>query len=286
MKKAIEKLEQTIIEMRKRISLLESLKDEQIRRQNAFLNQIIESLPHPFYVIDARDFTVKPANAAASPGGLSRDLLCIDTQEHRSVFNTRPCMPPPDYQADAKTHTVEHLHYRDNGDVRYMEIHAFPVFDGDGEVEQIIEYALDVTERKRMEEELLENAERIKLFAYTISRDIRNPLIGGVHGLTQLLAGQYGYLLDDKGRKYCEQVLKTSEKAVSLVEDIYNFVKSKELPLHCEIQRRDDSNKIEGTGLGLAIVKEIAAKHKGKAWAERGRNGGASFCVSISKFVC
>ncbi len=128
---------------------------------------------------------------------------------------------------------MEHMHYWEDGDPRYMEIHAYPVFDSNREVEQVIEYALDVTERKRMEEDLRLSAEKIKLFAYAVSHDIREPLIG-VHGLTKLLAREYGHLLDEEEKKYCEQVVKASEKAVSLVEDINNFIKSKELPLYCE----------------------------------------------------
>jgi len=355
--------------------------EEQIRRQNDFLNQVIESLPHPFYVIDARDFTVKMANSAAGPGGLAAGVTCYALTHRNTVQCSTPdhACPLQIIKQTRKPTTVEHVHYREDGDPRHMEIHAYPVFDRDGEVEQIIEYALDVTERKRMEEDLRVSAEKIKLFAYAISHDIRSPLIG-IHGLTKLLAEQYGHLLDGKGKKYCEQVLTASEKAVSLVEDINNFIKSKELPLHCErldlreviggirsefepalslrridlletpivpaicgdrkaiervlrnlvenslkyggeklteieieykdsekfhtlcvtddgagiqgedldrvfnmFQRRDTTNRIEGTGMGLAIVKEIAEKHRGKAWAARGRNRGVSFCVSISK---
>lgn len=355
--------------------------EDRIRRQNEFLNLVIESLPHPFYVIDAKDFTVKMANSAASPGGVAAGMTCYALTHKNTVQCSTPdhACPLQIIKQTREPTTVEHVHYRENGDPRYMEIHAYPVFDSNGEVEQVIEYALDVTERKRMEEDLRLSAEKIKLFAYAISHDIRSPLIG-IHGLTKLLARQYGHLLDEKGKKYCEQVVKASEKAVSLVEDINNFIKSKELPLHCEkldlrdmirtirsefepslsvrrinwleppvapefcadrraiervfrnlvenalkyggeklteidieyteseefhtlcvtddgagiqgedldrvfnmFQRKDGSNRIEGTGMGLAIVKEIAEKHKGKAWAARGRNGGASFCVSISK---
>ncbi len=355
--------------------------EDRIRRQNEFLNLVIESLPHPFYVIDAKDFTVKMANSAAIPGGVAAGVTCYALTHKNTVQCSTPehSCPLQIIKQTRKPTTVEHVYYREDGDPRHMEIHAYPVFDSDGEVEQVIEYALDVTERKRMEEDLRLSAEKIKLFAYAISHDIRNPLIG-VHGLTKLLARQYGHLLDEKGKKYCEQVVKACEKAVSLVEDINNFVKSKELPLHCEkldlkdmirtirsefepslsvrrinwleppvapefcadrraiervfrnlvenalkyggeklteidieyseseefhtlcvtddgagiqgedldrvfnmFQRKDGSNRIEGTGIGLAIVKEIAEKHKGKAWAARRPNGGASFCVSISK---
>lgn len=355
--------------------------EERISRQNEFLNLVIESLPHPFYVIDAKDFTVKMANSAASPGGLDAGATCYALTHKNTVQCSTPdhdC-PLQIIKQTKKSVTVEHLHYRQDGAPRNMEIHAFPVFDSNGEVEQIIEYALDVTERKKIEEDLRVSAEKIKLFAYAISHDIKSPLVG-IHGLIRLLAGQYGHLLDEKGKKYCQQVLKASEKAVSMIEDINNFIKSKELPLFCEnfdmkevirgvrsefeptlsirrldwreppdlpefcadkralervlrnlvenalkyggeklteidieyegsekfhtlcvtddgvgidgedldsvfnmFQRKDHSQRIEGTGIGLAIVKEIAEKHKGRAWAARGRDGGATICVSISK---
>jgi len=48
---------------------------------------------------------------------------------------------------------VEHLHYDKEGNPRNIEIHATPVFDGEGNVNEIIEYFLDITERKQAEKE-------------------------------------------------------------------------------------------------------------------------------------
>jgi signal transduction histidine kinase len=48
--------------------------------------------------------------------------------------------------------------------------------------------------------------------------------------------------------------------------------------------RRDDTSKaVEGAGLGLAIVSEIAERHKGRVWAEPGKDHGATFFISVSK---
>jgi PAS domain S-box-containing protein len=49
---------------------------------------------------------------------------------------------------------VEHTHYDRDGVRRIYDVHAHPIFDDEGKVKQIIEYTLDVTERKQMEEAL------------------------------------------------------------------------------------------------------------------------------------
>jgi K+-sensing histidine kinase KdpD len=46
-------------------------------------------------------------------------------------------------------------------------------------------------------------------------------------------------------------------------------------------QRHETSRGTEGTGLGLAIVKQIAEKHGGRVWVEKGREKGVTFSFSI-----
>jgi signal transduction histidine kinase len=50
--------------------------------------------------------------------------------------------------------TVEHVHYDKDGNTRNVEVHGFPIFDRDGNVVQMIEYCLDITDRKRAEQAL------------------------------------------------------------------------------------------------------------------------------------
>lgn len=208
--------------------------ERKIREQNEFLKHVIESLPHPFYVLDAGDFTIKMANSAA--GEMTATTTCYALTHHRSL----PCdglehqCPLQEVKKTKKPVIVEHIHFDRDGNPRNVEVHGYPIFDEHGEVVQMIEYSLDITERKRLEEELQNNAEKIKLFAYSISHDIKSPMIG-VHGLVELLSKKYGELLDDTGKKYCEQILKASRQVVALIEELNIFIRSKESRLNFEL---------------------------------------------------
>jgi signal transduction histidine kinase len=128
---------------------------------------------------------------------------------------------------------VEHIHFDKEGNPRSVEVYGFPIFNEDGHVVQMIEYALDITKRKEMEQQLIENAERIKQFTYSVSHDLKSPIIG-IHGLTRLLHQHYRDLLEDRGRMYCDQILRASELSVDLVEEINAYIRAKETPLHFE----------------------------------------------------
>jgi K+-sensing histidine kinase KdpD len=214
----------------------ERLQAEQgIIQQNEFLRHVFESVTHPFYVVDAEDYTVVMANTAAIPEGLPNGTKCFALTHHQA----EPCggldhvCPLQTVKGTKKPFTTEHIHYGEGESAQYVEVHSYPVLDKDGNVSQIIEYTLDISDRKKLEAILRSNAEKIKLFAYSVSHDLKSPLIG-INGLTNLLHKQYRDILDEKGRKYCDQILKASENALRLVEEINVFIKTKETPLTFE----------------------------------------------------
>ena len=78
--------------------------------------------------------------------------------------------------------------------------------------------------------EVKEKKETIKLFAYTISHDLRSPAIG-LYGLVRRLRQNYGEVFDAKGMIYCDQILKTAEHIVSMTEQINTYIATREVPL-------------------------------------------------------
>jgi signal transduction histidine kinase len=162
------------------------LSEEKTRKHNEFLHHVLESLPHPFYVINANDYTIMMANSAArSSAPLGRTTCYALTHGRDEPCNTwdHPC-PIHEIKKTGKPVTVEHIHYDQNGKPRDVEVHAYPIFDSEGNVKQILEYGLDITERKRIEadrERLIRRLETsnedLKMFGCAVSHDLRSPLV-------------------------------------------------------------------------------------------------------------
>jgi len=129
--------------------------EEQILQQREFLKNIFESLTHPFYVIDASDHTIIMANPAARLGRITENSKCYIITHGRD----KPCSgehtcPLDEVKKTKKPATVEHIHYDKYGNARNIEVHGYPIFDNKGNVVQMIEYCLDITEHKKAEKEI------------------------------------------------------------------------------------------------------------------------------------
>lgn len=172
--------------------------EEKIRQQNDFLKSVLESLSHPFYVIDASDYTVTMANSAAGKDQISSASTCYALTHGRNKpcrGEDHPC-PCEEVRQTGRPALAEHVHYDKAGNARHVEVHAYPILDAAGTVVQVIEYSFDITDRKRIEQEreaLLEelgakNAE-LERFTYTVSHDLKSPLI--------TIKGFLGYLEQD-----------------------------------------------------------------------------------------
>ena len=136
-------------------------------RQDKLFHDVIEALPYPFCVIDANDYTIKTANSAAYSHykmNASRNLKCYMLNH----FQTKPCdskeypCPFEEIKRTKRPVIVEHIHYDTGNNPRNYEVHGYPIFDDKGNVCEIIEYSIDITERKQTETKLKRTAEEWK----------------------------------------------------------------------------------------------------------------------------
>jgi light-regulated signal transduction histidine kinase (bacteriophytochrome) len=104
----------------------------------------------------------------------------------------------------------------------------------------------DISDQKKIEDDLKESSQKIKEFAYSVVHDLKNPAIS-IHGLTKHMHDRCGSILDEKGRKFCEQILHSSEQIAALVDKINIFISSREAPLFLQ--------KVS-LGEALAIIRE------------------------------
>ena len=162
-------LEKTVLErteeLRNEVDVRHQAEMEQ-RRQADFLKTVIDSLDHPFYVLDVDTYAIQMQNAAAYKLGPDTLSFCYALTHKR----TEPCggkdhpCPIVEIKRTGKPVIMEHIHYDNHGQKIYMEVHGYPIFDADGELRQIIEYSHDITTKKLAEmalEETNKNLEEI-----------------------------------------------------------------------------------------------------------------------------
>lgn len=141
------------------------LAEDEINRNNEFMKDVIESLPHPFLVIDANDYTIKLANSAALSGNATKATTCyaLSHKRDKPCEGTAHACPLEEIRKTKKPVILEHIHYDQEGNLKNVEVHGSPIFDKQGNVIQITEYFLDITERKEIGEALQASEERFRL---------------------------------------------------------------------------------------------------------------------------
>lgn len=87
-----------------------------------------------------------------------------------------------------------------------------------------------IVERNAAAKTILEQSEKIKIFAYSVVHDLKSPVIA-LHGLTNLLKKNYQDRLDEKGKKYCDNIADSAERLDAFVGQLNEFISTKEHPL-------------------------------------------------------
>jgi signal transduction histidine kinase len=105
--------------------------------------------------------------------------------------------------------------------------------------------------------QLRKSSEKIKLFAYSVSHDLKSPVMS-IHALANRLHDHYAEALGSKGKECCEQIVKASRQIVSIIEKTNLYIAVKETPIQVESIRLKDllqvirgefSQQIESRGI-------------------------------------
>jgi DNA-binding NarL/FixJ family response regulator len=196
-------IQRRLVQAKKRTAILEKQVSDrtaeiqnhkqEIEKQYQFLNSVIDSLSQPFYVIDANTYETVLKNTAAKQRMKFGGIYC-----HSLLFgNKKPCnhfgdfCPLPLVKKTKQLVRFEREHLDENGKTIYVEITAYPIFDNDGNVIKMIEYWMDITTRKNLENTLKENLENrnkkltAKAMRMTKDREMLIEIIKEVQNLYQ-----------------------------------------------------------------------------------------------------
>jgi signal transduction histidine kinase len=185
-----------------------------VMSQTDFITAVINALNHPFYVIDAETYQVKVANPAAGYGELPAGITCYALTHHLNA----PCdqlgelCPVAEIKRNRQPVIVEHHHYGAEGNYTAFEIHAFPILDEQGFVTDIIEYALDVTQRK--ESEQLKDE-----FLSMVTHELRTPLHNIKGFATSLLQADVTWD-EETQRDFLNSINQESDRLANQVDKI------------------------------------------------------------------
>jgi nitrogen-specific signal transduction histidine kinase/CheY-like chemotaxis protein len=227
---ANEQLQQEIAQHKRTEEALRESR-ERFQKQNEFLNTVLDSLTYPFYVIDACDYTIKMSNLTLWQGKLPEKATCHMVSHKRD----KPCdeadhtCPLKVIKKTGKPVTVEHIHYDKDGNPRYVEVHAYPIFDSEGNVSQITEYCIDITERKQSElnqNELIKKVDKINRelndFASIVSHDLKAPL-RGIKTLANWILADCADKLGDQANEQINLLLERVERMYNLIEGALQY---------------------------------------------------------------
>lgn len=211
------------------------------KHNEEFIKNVLDTVDEGFIVI-SRDFRIVSVNKAYC----SKLKMTSDDIIYRHCYEISHHMLSPCYESGedcavqrtfetGEPHTAVHTHYDKEGDSVYTEVRSFPLKNSRGEIISAIEIHNDITEKKRLEEQLLhsQKMEAVGTLAGGVAHDFNNILtaIIGYSSLMQMKMAE-----NDPLRPSVNSILASTERAASLTQSLLAFSRKQILtPKHVEM---------------------------------------------------
>lgn len=196
-------------------------REEKVRkRAEEILGRVFDTIPDLFSIID-RESRIILSNWHGGYDYVPEEVRKGNPICHKVYYgHDEPCENCHVREIFATGKPV--LRQKFNPKIGYVEIHAYPIFDVQGNVEMVTEQIRDITEKRRMEEELLkaQKLESIGILAGGIAHDFNNLLtaILGNISLSKLYVPE-----GDRAYVKLEEAEKASLRARDLTQQLLTF---------------------------------------------------------------
>lgn len=164
-------------------------------RAQQLLAAVLGSLSNPLYVIDVDDYQVVLANRATGSLPDSGEVCCYALTHGSPEPCSGPEHPCPlkEVIRTGQTVMVEHVHHV-GGVERFVEIHANPLRDAEGRITHMVEFCLDVTDRKKADEKFQESEKKFReLFEEVPCGVFETAVDGQILAANQALVQMLGF---------------------------------------------------------------------------------------------
>ena len=217
--------------------------EELIKKNELFIKSILESVDEGFVVV-GRDYRIILANKAfCDKAGMTIEnaigRYCYEVF-HQSTI---PCFEAGEQCAVKRTfETGErsaflHTHNDERGNPVYIDTKSYAMQNASGNVNSAIEICVDVTEKKRLEDQYrqVQKMEAVGHLAGGVAHDFNN-ILSAIIGFGHLSLMK----LQDNNpvRHYIDQILQSSERAAALTQSLLAF--SRKQPMKKELHELNE----------------------------------------------
>jgi PAS domain S-box-containing protein len=205
---------------------------EELSESEAFLKNIVDNIPAMVFVKDAVELRYVAFNKAGEEllgysreeilGKSNHDLFPKEqadffTQKDREVLAQGDLLEIPEEVIKTRS-----------GEDRILRTKKIPLFDSDGNARYLLGIAEDITDRKHLEEQLLQSQkmEAIGQLAGGVAHDFNNILMV-IMGYGDILKMDLGLNADQKDK--VEHIIEAADKAAQLTRGLLAFSRKQEM---------------------------------------------------------